>query len=157
MDILRQSGAVNHLAISKLFGATILFCTVTLLPACTSSQLEVPAPAGLQSGEIAVEPEESVEGQQLAMVVPPAEPVAEPQVQQPESQPKPESKPRYNQDDVVWIQQRLQDLGYYDGDIDGSVGRATRAAIEEYQQEQGVQTDGLPTAKLREYMWRNGG
>jgi len=90
------------------------------------------------------------------MVMPSAERVVQPQVQ-PESQPIPESKPNYNQEDVVWIQQRLQDLGYYDGDIDGSVGEATRTAIEEYQLEQGVDSDGLPTAKLREYMWRNGG
>ena len=157
MSILGQSSSVDHPAISRLAGTTLIFCVVAFLAACTSSQLEVPPPAGLQSAEIAVEPETlSGDGQQVAMVVPPAEPAAQPQVQ-PELQPKPESKPRYNQEDVVWIQQRLQDLGYYNGDIDGSVGKATRMAIEEYQQEQGVQADGQPTAKLREFMWRNGG
>jgi hypothetical protein len=158
MDISGQSNSVDHLAISKLFGATLLFCMVTVLPGCTSSQLAVPAPAGLQSGEIAVETDVSGEGPQVAMVVSPAEPEAQPQVQvQVQPQPQPESQPRYNHDDVVWIQQRLQDLGYYNGDIDGSVGRATRTAIEEYQQEQDVPADGLPTTKLREFMWRNGG
>jgi hypothetical protein len=156
MDISVQSSSIDHLAISKRVGATLLFCMVMVLPGCTSSQLEVPASAGLQSGEIAIEADVSGEGQQLAMVMPAAEPVTQPQVQ-PESQPKPESKPSYSQDDVVWIQQRLQDLGYYDGAIDGSAGEATRTAIEEYQQEQGVDSDGLPTAKLREFMWRNGG
>ena len=65
--------------------------------------------------------------------------------------------PDYDQEDVVWIQQRLQDLGYYQGDADGEVGRATRQAIETYQQDQGIETDGQPTAELREFMWRNGG
>ena len=156
MDISRQSISVNHLATSKLAGATLIIFMVTLFSGCTSSQLEVPASAGLQSGEIAIDSDVSSEGQQLAMVMPSAELVVQPQVQ-PETQPIPESKPNYNQEDVVWIQQRLQDLGYYDGDIDGSVGEATRTAIEEYQLEQGVDSDGLPTAKLREYMWRNGG
>jgi len=155
MDISRKRISVDRLALSKLVGTTLLFC-IAVLAGCTSSQLAVPASAGLQSGEIAVETEASGELAQVAMVVNPAEPVAQPQVQ-PELQPKPESKPLYSQEDVVWIQQRLQDLGYYNGDIDGSVGSATRTAIEEYQQEQGVQTDGQPTAKLREYMWRNGG
>lgn len=158
MDILGQSSSVDHLAISKLVGATLLLCVVTLLSGCTSSQLAVPASAGLQSGEIAVETDVSGEVPQVAMVVLPDEPEAQPQVQvQVQAQPEPESQPSYNHDDVVWIQQRLQDLGYYNGDIDGSVGRATRTAVEEYQQEQGVESDGQPTTKLREFMWRNGG
>ena len=156
MNISVLSNAIPPLAFSKMVGAALLFCMVMVLSGCTSSQLEVPASAGLQSADIAIDTEVSGEGQQLAMVVPSAEPVTQPSPQ-PEAQPKPETKPSYNQEDVVWIQQRLQDLGYYDGSVDGSVGQATRTAIEEYQQEQGVKSDGQPSAKLREYMWRNGG
>jgi peptidoglycan hydrolase-like protein with peptidoglycan-binding domain len=59
--------------------------------------------------------------------------------------------------DVVWIQERLQELGYYNGSADGAVGQATQSAVEAYQQDQGLATDGQATAELREFMWRNGG
>lgn len=59
--------------------------------------------------------------------------------------------------DILWIQERLKELGYYQGSIDGSVGGATRRAIEGYQTDQGIEIDGRPSAELREYMWRNGG
>ena len=59
--------------------------------------------------------------------------------------------------DIIWIQERLKELGYYEGSIDGSVGGATRRAIEVYQGDQGITVDGRPSAELREYMWRNGG
>lgn len=63
----------------------------------------------------------------------------------------------YKRDDVLWIQQRLQELGYYNGAVDGAVGAATRAAVRAYQRDQDIKDDGRPTAKLREFMWRNGG
>jgi len=65
--------------------------------------------------------------------------------------------PTYNRDDVIWIQQRLLELGYYDRSVDGSVGQATRTAVRAYQRDQDIPADGRPTAELREYMWRNGG
>jgi peptidoglycan hydrolase-like protein with peptidoglycan-binding domain len=79
-----------------------------------------------------------------AVVLPPAEPA-------------PPAKPRYNKDDVRWIQQRLQELGYYNGAIDGAYGRVTREAIKSYQVDQELEQDGRPTPELREFMWRNGG
>jgi hypothetical protein len=63
----------------------------------------------------------------------------------------------YDIKDVRWIQQRLQQLGYYDGAVDGAVGSATRAAVKAYQLDQGLTGDGEPTAELRQFMWRNGG
>jgi hypothetical protein len=66
-------------------------------------------------------------------------------------------QPQYDEGDVIWIQQRLKDLGYYEGPVDGSVGNATRGAVREYQRDQDVSADGQPTLELREFMWRNGG
>ena len=66
-------------------------------------------------------------------------------------------KPQYDEGDVIWIQQRLKDLGYYEGPVDGAVGNATRGAVREYQRDQDVSADGQPTLELREFMWRNGG
>ena len=63
----------------------------------------------------------------------------------------------YDKADVIWIQQRLKDLGYYDGPVDGSVGKVTRGAVRDYQRDQDVTADGQPTAELREFMWLNGG
>ena len=69
----------------------------------------------------------------------------------------PAISPDANRGDVLWIQQRLQELGYYQGPVDGNAGNATRAAIQGYQRDQGIVADGQPTAELREFMWRNGG
>jgi hypothetical protein len=66
-------------------------------------------------------------------------------------------QPQVDEGDVIWIQQRLKDLGYYEGPVDGSVGNATRGAVREYQRDQDVNADGQPTLELREFMWRNGG
>jgi hypothetical protein len=66
-------------------------------------------------------------------------------------------RPRYNRDDVLWIQQRLEELGYYTGPVDGAFGRGTREAIKAYQADQELEQDGRPTAELRNFMWRNGG
>lgn len=66
-------------------------------------------------------------------------------------------RPRYNRDDVLWIQQRLEELGYYTGPVDGAFGRGTREAIKAYQADQELEQDGRPTAALRDFMWRNGG
>ena len=63
----------------------------------------------------------------------------------------------YDRADVIWIQQRLKDLGYYEGPVDGSVGKATRGAVRDYQRDQDVTADGQPTTELREFMWLNGG
>jgi hypothetical protein len=84
------------------------------------------------------------------------EPVPDSEISQPLVPVKPD-EPDYDPEDVLWIQQRLQELGYYVGPVDGSVGSATRDAISEYQTEQGVEADGQPTGELRDFMWRNGG
>ena len=59
--------------------------------------------------------------------------------------------------DVVWIQRRLKDLGYYSGPVDGDAGGATRQAIKDYQSDQGLVVTGRPTSELQDFMWRNDG
>jgi ABC-type phosphate/phosphonate transport system substrate-binding protein len=132
------------------------------LAACVASQPAVPPSASLQRAdvEVVVAPESSVGGQGPEIPI-----VSEELVEQPQPEVIPVTNPDYepnydadyNSGDVAWIQQRLQDLGYYQGDIDGEVGKATREAIKQYQQDQDVESDGRPTAELREFMWRNGG
>ena len=46
-------------------------------------------------------------------------------------------------DDVKTLQGRLHDLGYYTDEIDGQFGNATRAAVIEFQQANGLEADGM--------------
>ena len=128
------------------------------LSACAVAKPEMTSP----------EQEQEPQGELPAAVVPVPEAVAEPQVEAAApGEPMPEENkagtvtppPRvlYNREDVLWIQQRLQELGYYSGNIDGAVGSATRDAVKAYQRDQDIREDGRPTTQLREFMWRNGG
>ena len=44
---------------------------------------------------------------------------------------------------VQELQKRLQALGYYDGEIDGQFGPGTKAAVVDFQKNNGLDTDGL--------------
>lgn len=44
---------------------------------------------------------------------------------------------------VMWIQESLKALGYYDGDITGHFGMLTEKAVIEFQKEQGLTPDGV--------------
>ena len=127
--------AVSALAVQSAAG----------LSGCASVDETEPAPVAEQAAV--------VEAQEPAEVGPPQE-VELPVVPVPPEEPE---QPSYNTDDVLWIQQRLQELGYYKGSVDGAVGAATRDAVKAYQRDQGLQGDGQPTAELRDFMWRNGG
>lgn len=53
-------------------------------------------------------------------------------------------------DAIVRIaQQHLANLGYYNGKIDGKMGPATKAAIKQFQREQGMKADGVLGSKTR--------
>ena len=43
---------------------------------------------------------------------------------------------------VVRVQAALMRLGYYDGDIDGLLGPATRAGLKNFQKSQGLRQTG---------------
>ena len=46
-------------------------------------------------------------------------------------------------DAVLRLQQRLKDLGYLRGSVDGIYGKQTRQAVEDFQQEHNLQVDGI--------------
>ena len=46
------------------------------------------------------------------------------------------------------VQQRLQRLGYYDGEIDGMFGPSTKKAVIDFQKRSGVTPDGFPSQAL---------
>ena len=46
------------------------------------------------------------------------------------------------------MQKHLQQLGLYDGEIDGKFGPATKKAVLEYQQSRGIEQDGFPSKAL---------
>lgn len=46
------------------------------------------------------------------------------------------------------LQKRLLSLGYYDGKIDGKVGKMSRAAIKAFQAQTGLQQDGHPSQRV---------
>jgi peptidoglycan hydrolase-like protein with peptidoglycan-binding domain len=143
---------------------TAVFCAVVFLAGCASQQ---------SSGQSSATP--VVEGDENALVesMPNSQPAADtnvvvtlPAQQGDMAMAMPEGgeqvatrveQPEFDQADVIWIQQRLKDLGYYNGPVDGSVGQVTRGAIKEYQRDQAVTANGLPSSALREFMWRNGG
>ncbi len=49
---------------------------------------------------------------------------------------------------VLAIQQKLNELGYDAGSVDGLMGRDTRSAISAFQRNNGLVVDGIPTAAL---------
>ncbi len=51
---------------------------------------------------------------------------------------------------IVFLQQKLADLGYDVGKIDGKIGSGTRAAVKEQQIKLGLPADSYPTVELLE-------
>ena len=46
-------------------------------------------------------------------------------------------------DDVKLVQQRLKDLGYYTGTVDGKFGSGSVAALKTFQTKNGLSVDGV--------------
>ena len=57
--------------------------------------------------------------------------------------PAPELHKGSKGDEVVRLQQRLQELGYYRGDIDGQFGGGTEDAVMRFQMAAGLEADGI--------------
>lgn len=60
-----------------------------------------------------------------------------------EPTPEPVLRAGSSGDAVVELQTRLQTLGYYSGEIDGQYGAGTKAAVKLFQQQNGLDADGL--------------
>ena len=48
------------------------------------------------------------------------------------------------------IQKALKNAGYYDGNIDGKMGRKTKTAIKEFQKNNGLKADGVAGRNTKE-------
>ncbi|MFZ2102114.1 MAG: lytic murein transglycosylase [Oricola sp.] len=53
------------------------------------------------------------------------------------------------------LQQRLKGAGFYDGEVDGKIGPASRDAIMAYQARRGLQQDGYASMELLKVLRRN--
>ena len=62
---------------------------------------------------------------------------------EPTAEPSPTPAPTADTSSMAAIQQRLQDLGYYTGTVDGLSGPGTRSAVTLFQQQHGLQADGI--------------
>ena len=49
--------------------------------------------------------------------------------------------------EVTQLQERLKQLGYYEGEVDGQFGGGTRAAVVLFQQQHGLDADGMAGAE----------
>lgn len=63
-------------------------------------------------------------------------------------QPPPEDAPRLHRDQVITLQQQLNNKGFNLGTPDGILGPATRRAIGEFQDQQGMIADGFPGTQV---------
>ena len=48
---------------------------------------------------------------------------------------------------VLWIQEALDKLGYYDGEKSGTYGRLTKEAVRQFQRDHGLSADGIAGSK----------
>ncbi|HML48024.1 MAG TPA: peptidoglycan-binding domain-containing protein, partial [Clostridia bacterium] len=56
-------------------------------------------------------------------------------------------------EDVFWLQNKLTELGYYQGTITGSYYQGTRDAVKAYQQEMGLAVDGQAGRRTQESLY----
>ena len=111
---------VAALAVLVILGAILL---TQMIPTIADVQLELsltPTPLPQMPDSV------------WAEVVNPAEPTPEPPLSSGSRGEK-----------VEELQKRLQALGYYDGEIDGQFGPGTKAAVVDFQKNNGLDTDGL--------------
>lgn len=56
-------------------------------------------------------------------------------------------------EDVKTLQARLQDLGYYTGEIDGQFGTGTQTAVIEFQRANGLEADGMAGTETKTILY----
>lgn len=62
-------------------------------------------------------------------------------------------RPGVKGDEVARLQQRLKELGYYTGDVDGAYGPGTSEAVLLFQSQHGLSADGIAGEKTREQLY----
>jgi N-acetylmuramoyl-L-alanine amidase len=62
------------------------------------------------------------------------------------------TRPKASKEDTKEIQACLKNAGFYDGKIDGIKGKATRKAIRQFQEANGLTPDGVVGPKTRELL-----
>ncbi|WP_347332762.1 lytic murein transglycosylase [Marinimicrobium locisalis] len=62
--------------------------------------------------------------------------------------PPPGNSPRLNREQVITLQETLKSKGFDVGDVDGIWGPATRRALSQYQDKQGMVPDGFPNQEV---------
>ncbi len=62
-------------------------------------------------------------------------------------------KPGVAGDEVTRLQQRLSELGYYTGEVDGAYGPGTQTAVVLFQQQHGLQDDGIAGEQTRQLLY----
>jgi membrane-bound lytic murein transglycosylase B len=62
--------------------------------------------------------------------------------------PPPEDLPALSRDQIVQMQDTLNDRGFESGEADGILGSATRKAIRQFQQAEGLIADGFPSSEV---------
>lgn len=165
MPIISMNNKNNMLAVIcgrlRCVATAVLVAIITV--SCSLTDKAVVTPPADDSGQAvsespAVEAEEAVDEVDGVPAAQPPEPVSPTEEAQPPSSESSDDAPSQSpRGDVVWIQQRLRELGYYPGPVDGQVGKATRDAIRAYQSDQQLPQDGAATPALQDFMWRNGG
>ena len=78
---------------------------------------------------------------------------------EPEPTPEPTAVPKYTElakgskgEDVKQLQQRLKDLGYLSGSVDGSYGGGTASAVSSFQNQNGLPVTGTADAATQELL-----
>ena len=62
---------------------------------------------------------------------------------------------RLDQDEVMELQTKLKEKGFYDGEIDGKAGSGTRNAILQFEESAGVELQGFPSKEVLELLRKN--
>lgn len=56
---------------------------------------------------------------------------------------------------VAELQNRLLELGYYEGEVDGQFGPGTQAAVKRFQEQNGLDADGIAGTETRNLLYSN--
>ena len=123
----RRQNGVNPKKIIGLIAAAALLVTAVVMAVRVARLVD------LTQVEMSLTPTpQPVYGNVMAVTIDPNEPT-----------PAPVIRHGAQGEEVKELQARLQTLGYYDGDIDGQFGNGTRAAVVLFQQQHGLDADGV--------------